>query len=146
MRFLSERVVFELPGLSKTSSDITSVFFAKFEDCIFMKSCIARTDRFLSQADPNWERQLLNNYHRSHNPVKSIARWIKCTLGCASIDTSVFQALSTRSALTSNDRESGFSLEEVLKMDDWSGPSSFVRFYNRPPFLDDFSKAVLYQG
>jgi hypothetical protein len=38
LRFM--RIVFELPGLTKTSSDITLVFFAKFDDCVQL--CILR--------------------------------------------------------------------------------------------------------
>ena len=33
MRILPEGVVFELPGMTKTSSEIIPVFFAKFDDC-----------------------------------------------------------------------------------------------------------------
>ena len=37
----------------------------------------------------------------------------------------------------------GISLEDVLKMADWTGPSSFLRFYYRPSFTDDFAREVL---
>ena len=52
MRILPEGVVFELPGMTKTSSDVTPVFFAKFDECETLcvlrclQSYIARTDGF----------------------------------------------------------------------------------------------------
>ena len=95
--------------------------------------------------DPATNQQLLISYHRPHKPVQSytIARWIKLFLGSAGIDTSTFKGHSTRSASTSKARAGGISLEDVLKMADWTGPSSFLRFYYRPSFTDDFARAVL---
>ena len=42
MSILPEGVVFELPGMTETSSEIIPVFFAKFEDCesIFVLRCL----------------------------------------------------------------------------------------------------------
>ena len=98
--------------------------------------------------DAACSRQLLISYHRPHKPVKSctIARWIKSFLGSVGIDSSIFKGHSTRSASmasTSKARAGGVSLEEVLKMADWAGPSSFLRFYYRPSFSDDFARTVL---
>ena len=151
MRILPEGVVFELPGMTKTSSEIIPVFFAKFDDCESicvlrcLQSYISRTNTFRPLVDPGTNQQLLISYHRPHKPVQSctIARWIKSFLGSAGIDTSIFKGHSTRSASTSKARAGGISLEDVLKMADWSGPSSFLRFYYRPSFTDDFARAVL---
>ena len=95
--------------------------------------------------DTATNQQLLISYHRPHKPVQSctIARWIKSLLGSAGIDTSIFKGHSTRSASTSKARAGGISLEDVLKMADWTGPSSFLRFYYRPSFTDDFARAVM---
>ena len=151
MRRLPEGVVFELPGITKTSSEIILVFFAKFDDCesICVLRClhsyISRTNIFRPLVDPATNQQLLISYHRPHKPVQSctIARWIKSFLGSAGIDTSIFKGHSTRSASNSKARAGGISLEDVLKMADWTGPSSFLRFYYRPSFTDDFARAVL---
>ena len=151
MRILPEGVVFELPGMTKTSSEIIPVFFAKFDDCESicvlrcLQSYISRTNIFWPLVDPATNQQLLISYHRPHKPVQSctIARWIKSFLGSAGIDTSIFKGHSTRSASTSKARAGGISLEDVLKMADWTGPSSFLRFYYRPSFTDDFARAVL---
>ena len=151
MRILPEGVVFELPGMTKTSSEIIHVFFAKFDDCESicvlrcLQSYISRTNIFRPLVDPATNQQLLISYHRPHKPVQSctIARWIKSFLGSAGIDTSIFKGHPTRSASTSKARAGGISLEDVLKMADWTGPSSFLRFYYRPSFTDDFARAVL---
>jgi hypothetical protein len=153
MRLVPEGVVFELPGLTKTSSEVTSVFFARFDDCErlcvlrCLQSYISRTENFRSPMDPASDRQLLISYHRPHRPVKScsISRWIKCILSKAGIDTSIFSGHSTRSASTSKARAGGVSLQEILKMANWSGPSSFLRFYYRPVFSSTFARAVLSQ-
>jgi hypothetical protein len=60
-------------------------------------------------------------------------------------DTSMFSGHSTRSTLTSKARAGGVSLQEILKMANWSGPSSFLRFYYRPVFSSTFARAVLAQ-
>ena len=151
MRILPEGVVLELPGMTKTSSEIIPVFFAKFDDCESicvlrcLQSYISRTNIFRPLVDPATNQQLLISYHRPHKPVQSctIARWIKSFLGSAGIDTSIFKGHSTRSASTSKARAGGISLEDVLKMADWTGPSSFLCFYYRPSFTDDFARAVL---
>ena len=150
MRILPEGVVFELPGMTKTSSEIIPVFFAKFDDCESicvlrcLQSYISRTNTFRPLVDPATNQHLLISYHRPHKPVQSctIARWIKSFLGSAGIDTSIFKGHFTRSASTSKARAGGISLEDVLKMADWTGPS-FLRFYYRPSFTDDFARAVL---
>ena len=95
MRFLPEGVVFQLPGLTKTSSDVKSVFFAKFDDCEklcvvhCLQSYIERTKAIRQPLAPDIACQLLVSYHRPHKPVKScsIARWIKTILTRAGINT-----------------------------------------------------------
>ena len=118
MRILPEGVVFELPGMTKTSSEIIPVFFAKFDDCESicilhcLQSYISRTNIFRPLVDPATNQQLLIRYHRPHKPVQccTIARWIKSFLGSAGIDTSIFKGHSTRLASTSKARAGGFPL------------------------------------
>ena len=45
MSILPEGVVFELPGMTETSSEIIPVFFAKFEDCESI--CVLRCLQFI---------------------------------------------------------------------------------------------------
>ena len=151
MRILPEGAEFQLPGLTKTSSEVISVFFAKYSECekLCVLRClqcyIMRTDSFRPARNPNIANQLLLSYHRPHHPVQScsIARWIKSILGSAGIDTAIFKGHSTRSASTSKARAGGVSLEEVIKMADWSGSSSFTRFYYRPTFDNRYAMAVM---
>ena len=118
MRILPEGVEFKLPGLTKTSSEVISVFFAKYEEreelCVLrcLQCYIARTSPFRPIMGSNSASQLLISYHRPHNPVKScsIARWIKSILGSAGIDTSIFKGHSTRSASTLKARAGGVPL------------------------------------
>ena len=151
MRILPEGVEFKLPGLTKTSSVVTSVFFAKYVECenLCVLRClqcyIARTSSFRPVMGPTTHNQLLISFHRPHRPVKScsIARWIRSILGSAGIDTAVFKGHSTRSASTSKARAGRVPLEEVIKMADWSGTSTFTRFYYRPAFDGVYARTVL---
>jgi hypothetical protein len=145
MRILPEGVEFKLPGLTKTSSVVTSVFFAKYVECenLCVLRClqcyIARTSLFRPVMGPTTPNQLLISFHIPHRPVKScsIARWIRSILGSAGIDTAVFKGHSTKA------RAGGVSLEEVIKMADWSGTSTFTRFYYRPAFDGVYARTVL---
>ena len=150
MRILLEGAEFQLPGLTNTSSEVISVFFAKY--CVCEKLCvlrclqcyIMRTSSFRPVRCPT-ASQLLISYHRPHHPVQScsIARWIKPILRSAGIDTTIFKGHSTRSASTSKARAGGVSLEEVIKMADWLGSSSFTRCYYRPTFDNRYAMAVM---
>ena len=151
MRILPEGVEFKLPGLTKTSSEVTSVFFGKYADCdnLCVLRCLqcylTRTIAFRPVMNPHTPSQLLISFHRPHRPVKpcSIARWIRCILSSAGIDTAIFKGHSTRSASTSKARTGGVSLEEVIKMADWSGTSTFTRFYYRPTFDNVYARTVM---
>ena len=94
---------------------------------------------------PTTHNQLLISFHRPHRPVKScsIARWIRSILDSAGMDAAVFKGHSTRSASTSKARAGGVPLEEVIKMADWSGTSTFTRFYYRPAFDGVYARMVL---
>ena len=85
----------------------------------------------ISRAEPE--------YMNIHPPISVLPT----ALGKAGIDTIDFKAHSTRSASTSRALSGGVSLEEVLKMADWSGPSTLNRFYYRPRFDNAFRRSVL---
>ena len=99
MRFLPEGAVFQLPGLTKTSSDVKSVFFAKFDDCEKLCRNSFEAKDFRQPLAPDLACQLLVSYHRPHNSGKScpVARWIKTTLARAGINTNVFKSHKSRS-------------------------------------------------
>ncbi len=150
MRIMPEGVEFRLPGVTKTSSCVTSVFFAAYEDeqHICVSQCLQlyleRTKQFRSSRNGEIPDQLLISYHRPHRPVKacSIARWIKSVLNSAGIDTNIFKGHSTRAASTSKARKSGLPLEDITKMADWSSPSTFMPFYYRPSYSASYARAV----
>ena len=89
MRTLPEGIEFKLPGLTKTSSVVTSVFFAKYVECenLCVVRClqcyIARALSFRPVMGPTTHNQPLLRFHRPHRPVKScsIARWIRYIFG-----------------------------------------------------------------
>jgi hypothetical protein len=149
MRILPEGVEFKLHGLTKSSSVVTSVLFSKYVECenLCVLRClqcyIARTSSFRPVMGPTTHNQLLISFHIPHRPVKScsIARWIRSILGSAGIDTAVFKGHSTRLASTSKARAG--PLEEVIKMADWSGTSTFTRFYYRSAFNGVYARTVL---
>ena len=138
MRVHPEGVEFQLPGLTKTSSEISTVFFARFEKdhklCVLqcLQTYQEKTRVFRPILSPSQLNQLLISYRRPHAPVKTctIVRWIEAVLGKAGVDINIFKAHSSRSASTSRALCGGVSLEEVLKMADWSGRSTFNRFDN----------------
>ena len=122
-----------MPGLTKTSREVTSVIFAKYVDCDdlcvlrCLQCCIGHTSSFRPVLHPDTPSSLLVSYHKPNRPVKScaISRWIKSVLESAGIDTSIFKGHSMRSASTSKARSRAVLQEEVVKMADWSGTSTF---------------------
>lgn len=61
----------------------------------------------------------------------TISRWIKCFIGSAGVDTSVFSAHSTRGAAASKAATSGLSIDAILHAGCWAAESTFSRFYRR---------------
>ena len=149
-----EGISFSLPGMTKTSSEVRTVFFASFPSANAI--CVTTTlDAYLNrtaQARAHLSSQtgvpnpLFLSYHRPYKPVKpcSIARWIKKFIGSAGINTEIFKAHSTRSALTTKARNQGVSIADIQNMADWSSTSStFRRFYYKPLFDSNYAQAVL---
>ncbi|KZS18325.1 Uncharacterized protein APZ42_015524 [Daphnia magna] len=61
----------------------------------------------------------------------TISSWIKCFIGSAGVDTSVFSAHSTRGAAVSKAATSGLSIDAILRAGCWAAESTFSRFYRR---------------
>ncbi|XP_038059669.1 uncharacterized protein LOC119730724 isoform X1 [Patiria miniata] len=89
--------------------------------------------------------QLFLSHSKPFHPVvpSTISRWLKDLMSQSGIDTSQFQAHSTRSASTSAAARAGVSTSEILKTADWSSASTFANFYHRHLPLSDFGGAVL---
>ena len=77
--------------------------------------------------------QLFITYGRPYHPATkdTLARWVKCAMSLAGIDTKVFTAGSCRSASGSKATSMGVPLDTILKYGSWSQSSTFYRFYGR---------------
>jgi hypothetical protein len=70
---------------------------------------------------------------------------MRCTHIAAGIDSTIFKDHSTRAASTSAAAKKHLLLDEILKMGDWTSPSTFLRFYYKPTIDDTYVKTVLAQ-
>ena len=86
--------------------------------------------------------KLFLSYVNPHKPVgkDTTARWVREMLSRSGINPNIFKPHSKRSASTSKAFSKGASLNEVLKMGNWSNESVWQRFYHR-----EFSTAEKYQ-
>ena len=151
MKFTQNGVVFELPGLSKTqkTGKPKQIVYGKNDEnnklCVIhcLKSYISRTQ---SKRDNSNDGSLLIMIRKPFRPVspQTISHWIRDIMNLAGIDTSVFKAHSTRAASSSKASNQGVPLEEILLMADWSGQSTFLKFYSKPLAPESsYSRAVL---
>ena len=104
------------------------------------KLCVVRTleeyiERTTSRRGSGNEKitQLFISYGKPYHPVVSstIARWLKCIMAEAGIDTSCFKAHSTRGASASAAKRAGATMSDILKTADWSSSRTFAAFYCR---------------
>ena len=95
----------------------------------------------------NAKRQkLLLGIVKPHNPVASstISHWLKTIMEGAGIDTTIYQAHSTRSASTSKAKVGGLSVSDILERANWANAATFFRFYNREDSVNScFTNSVL---
>lgn len=61
----------------------------------------------------------------------TIARWIKIQLQEAGIDTTIFNAHSSRGAAASKAASKGIPINSILKQGQWANESTFAKFYRR---------------
>lgn len=153
-RFYPEGVCFTLPQLTKKScvgSPAKTSFHASLPsnarlcpvECL--REYEKRTEALrLNPADTALPKKLFVSYIRPHKPVSSstLARWMKETLAEAKVDTAIFKAHSSRGASTTAAVEAGISLPQILTLADWSGPSTFNKFYYRPNFDAQPGRAI----
>ena len=149
--YVLEGVVFKSTHLSKQSRPShhqADFFFPSFQtdSCLCpvktLKVYEQKTSVFRTNCKENF---LFRSFIGKHGPVtaSTIARWIKSCLQKAGIDTSKFQAYSTRAAAATKAAMSGVTVEEIMKATDWSGEGVFQKFYYRPCHSVKFGTSVL---
>ena len=152
--FVPEEVKFTPVHLLKQfrpSHHSVSFFFPTFQgdECLCpvatLKVYERKTAKFCTISGRN---HLFRSFIGKHGPVTSctIARWLKSCLHKAGVDTSKFQAHSTRAAATSKAAMSGLAVEDILKAADWSSRGIFQKFYYKPEFSAEFGSVVLAAG
>ena len=89
--------------------------------------------------------KLFLSFNQPHNEISrtTIARWLCDVIQAAGIDSSVFKAHSTRAASTSSAAKNNLPLADILKMGDWSSPSTFQKFYYKPIIDSSYARTVL---
>ena len=77
--------------------------------------------------------QLLISFIPPHGPLapSSVARWLKWGLRDAGIDTSKYQAHSTRAAATSKAALEGLNMSQILQQANWSRAATFKKYYHK---------------
>ena len=89
--------------------------------------------------------KLFLSFQRPHNLVSrcTLARWLCDVIQEAGIDSAIFKAHSIRAASTSTAAKINLPLSDILKMGDWSSPSTFQRFYYKPVVDVTYARTVL---
>ena len=131
---------------SRQGRTLTEFFFPSFPNSPTLcpvntlRSYEHRTQSLRAQ-----ETKLFIAIIKPHQVVTSstIARWLKSLLDSAGIDTTVFNAHSTRGASTSATSNMGITTNVILKAADWSSESVFQRFYYKPAENPPFARKVL---
>ncbi len=109
-------------------------------DCL--ETYLKTTEKFRSTNESN---KLFLSFQRPHRPVvkATITRWLCDVLVAAGIDSTIFKAHSTRAASTSAAAKKHLPLDDIIKMGDWTSPSTFQRFYYKPIIDDTYVRTVL---
>lgn len=92
---------------------------------------------------------LLKTIIRPHKGLTSntVSNWIKDMMTLAGIDTTKFKVHLARGASTSKAFRSGVSVDDVIKMADWTNAGTFFQFYCMlKDGTNKFSRAVLELG
>ena len=110
--------------------------------CDCLETYLKATEKFRLSEDSN---KLFLSFQRPHHPVAkaTVTRWLCDVLIAAGIDSTIFKAHSTRAASTSAAAKKHLPLDDILKMGDWTSPSTFQRFYYKPIIDDTYAKTVL---
>ena len=151
---LPEGVEFMLSSPRKrgTADQLPKAFFALFPSnsklcpvetlrCYLKATGTIRPVIPASKPDP-----LFISYVKPHKPISapSLTRWLHSLLKASGVNSDIFKAHSVRRASTSAAANSNVPLSEILKMADWSSPSTFQKFYYKPVHSLTFAHAVLH--
>lgn len=139
--FHPEGVSFNLPEPTKTvqvGKPLKTSFHSSFPEnkllcpCSFLRQYEMQTRAFRpeSASEPN---KLFLSVNSPHQPVSSatLSHWVKDCLLEAGIDSQVFKAQSTCGAATSAALRAGISIQEIVRLVDWTKETTFKKFYYR---------------
>ena len=125
------------PRKRGTADQLPKAFFARFPSnsklcpvetlrCYLKATRSVRPAILSSKPDP-----LFISYVKPHKPISapSLARWLRSLLKASGVNSDIFEAHSVRGASTTAAANSNVPLSEILKMADWSSPSTFQKFY-----------------
>ena len=149
---LPEGVEFMLssPRKRDTADQLAKAFFSPFPSnsklCpVETLRCYLKATRSIRPANPSSKPDpLFISYVKPHKPISapSLARWLCSLLKGSGVNSDIFQAHSVRGASTTAAANSNVPLSEILKMADWSSPSTFQKFYYKPIHSSNFAHAV----
>ena len=150
---LPEGVGFMLSSPRKrgTADQLPKAFFARFPSnsrlCpVETLRCFLKATRKIRSAIPSSKPDpLFISYVKPHKPTSgpSLARWLRSLWKASGVNSDVLKPHSMRGASTTAAANSNVPLSEILKMADWSSPSTFLRFYYKPVHSSHFAHAVL---
>ena len=131
-----DEIMFTLVKLTKTRKtgslplEICFKSFTENEKLDVVKCILSYIDK-TTELRSDKTGQLLISFRKPHGPVKSctIANWLKRMLCFAGIDTDIFKPHSTRSASTSKANKFGVSIQQIMKIANWSSKGTFEKFY-----------------
>ncbi|XP_050398224.2 uncharacterized protein LOC126816078 isoform X2 [Patella vulgata] len=112
--------------------------------CVYtgMKQYLERTERLRE----NMNGRLFISYIKPHNCVSrdTIARWLKCVMYSAGVDTSVFTAHSVRSAVVSRAKLGNVPIKDIMSKAGWTNVGTFRKYYDKHVINnEEFSISVL---
>ena len=112
--------------------------------CDCLEPYLKATENFRSTEESS---RLFLSFQRPHRPVAkaTITRWMCDVLYAAGIDSTIFKAHSIRAASTSAAAKKHLPLDDIIKMGDWTSPSTFQRFYYKPTIDDAYARTILTQ-
>jgi hypothetical protein len=146
--------IIKTSGLNRVQPILVLPFFLERPEICPAKSLITYLNRTKELRNNNNVDDLFISFKKPHSRVSSqtLSRWVKLVLEESGINTTIFNAYSTRHASTSAARRSGVNLQLIRKTAGWTGTSKvFGTFYNRPVIDDtlveeNFARSILSQA
>lgn len=118
--------------------------------CAYVKEYMARTlpYRNLDMSDDKNRFTRLFISWRTKKPVtrQTLARWLKCSLSQAGINTEQFSAHSFRGASLSTAYKSGANINQIIEAGCWTNTGTFFKHYCAPENTSEVGQIILRQG